>query len=290
LNAVQWVAAIVLVFGSYPVVQGLHLQQLSLFVAALIAAACAAIATGWFAISGLLLAIAMIKPQLTVPVAAWLLFWTVWKWRERKWLAIVFASVMIACLAGSELLLPGWIGKWREASRAYMQYAGDTKPLLFTLFGSIIGSIITALIVGAIVWSAIRYRAASADSVAFTPVLSAVLTATVALTPIWHPYDQVLLIPAVVFCISYSPPRDATPLIRIFSKAAAAVLAATWVLSITVSAAGLFTPMVGKGLQQSIGFPVVLLPLALLLNLGIVSYTQLRRNTAERKLTFGALS
>ena len=48
----QIVAAVTLLLGSYPAVQGLHLQQISLLVAALIAAACAAAASGWFALAG----------------------------------------------------------------------------------------------------------------------------------------------------------------------------------------------------------------------------------------------
>ena len=113
----QIIAAVILLLGSYPAVQGFHLQQISLLVAALIAAACAAAASGWFAVAGVLMSLAMIKPQLTIPIAAWLLFWAVSKWRERKWLVIVFALIMAAFLVGSELMLPGWFAKWRKDLR-----------------------------------------------------------------------------------------------------------------------------------------------------------------------------
>jgi hypothetical protein len=279
----QIVAAVTLLLGSYPAVQGLHLQQISLLVAALIAAACAAAASGWFALAGGLLSLAMIKPQLTIPIAAWLLFWTLCKWRERKWLALVFGSVMAGFLVGSELVLPGWFMKWREASQAYMQYAGDTKPLLVTLFGGVIGSGITLLIVGVIGWFAIKYRAAQADSVAFRTLVAAVVTATVALTPIWHPYDQVLLIPAIAYCVSFSIGERATPPVRIFSKAAVAVLAGTWILSIVICAARLITGDLPKAMQQSIGFSIVLLPLACLLSVGVVAYKQLESSVPQRQ-------
>jgi hypothetical protein len=279
LRVLQLLAATVLVFGSYPVVQGLHLQQLSLLVAALIAAACVAAGSGWFAISGALLGMAMIKPQLTIPVAAWLLFWTMWNWRERKWLTIAFMSVMILFVTGSELLLPGWFGKWREASHAYMQYAGDTKPLLLTLFGRVVGTAITVMIVGAITWLAVKFRASGTNSFEFRTVLVALVTATVALTPIWHPYDQVLLIPVVAFCHSYSPLRN--PLVKI--RAAIAVLAATWVISIGICVTSLFRTPVPEEVQQSIGYPIVLLPLACLVSVGVVAYKQVEFSAPQRQ-------
>ncbi len=279
----QIVAAVILVLGSYPAVQGLHLQQISLLVAALIAGACAAAASGWFAVTGGLLSLAMIKPQLTIPIAAWLLFWAVFRWRERKWLVIVFAFAMASFLLGSELVLPGWFMKWREASHAYMKYAGDTKPLLFTLFGRVIGSGVTLLVVGAISKLGIKYRAARADSVAFRTLVAAVVTATVALTPIWHPYDQVLLIPAIAYCVSFSIGERATPPVRIFSKAAVAVLAGTWILSIVICAARLLTGDLPKAMQQSIGFPIVLLPLACLVSVGVVAYKQLDSSAPQRE-------
>jgi hypothetical protein len=278
----QIIAAVILLLGSYPAVQGFHLQQISLLVAALIAAACAAAASGWFAVAGVLMSLAMIKPQLTIPIAAWLLFWAVSKWRERKWLVIVFALIMAAFLVGSELMLPGWFAKWREASRAYMQYAGDTKPLLFTLFGRVIGSGVTAALIAAIVRLGIKYRKSDADTFPFKTLVVMVTTATVALTPIWHPYDQVLLIPAIAYCALHPPGLSASPPVRIFSKAAVAVLAGAWALSIVICAVHLLLPGgVPKALQQSIGFPIVLLPLACLISVGVVAYKQLESSSRQ---------
>src|SRR5439155_7855719 len=52
-----------LFLGSYPVVQSFYLQQPALVVAAFIAGAFAAIAAGMFSLGGLVLTLAMIKPQ-----------------------------------------------------------------------------------------------------------------------------------------------------------------------------------------------------------------------------------
>src|SRR5882724_2783072 len=62
----------ILTIGSFPVVQGFKLQQLSLLVGGLLAASGAALVAGYFSLAGFLLAVATIKPQLVLPVLAWL--------------------------------------------------------------------------------------------------------------------------------------------------------------------------------------------------------------------------
>ncbi len=73
----------ILTIGSFPVVQGLKLQQLSLLVGGLIAAGAAALVAGYFSLAGFLLAVATIKPQLVLPMAAWLVLWAISDWRQR---------------------------------------------------------------------------------------------------------------------------------------------------------------------------------------------------------------
>src|SRR5262245_23657669 len=67
--------AAMLFLGSYPVVQAIHLQQLALLIFSLIALAVAAVDSRMFSAAGVILGIAMIKPQSTIPIAAWFLFW-----------------------------------------------------------------------------------------------------------------------------------------------------------------------------------------------------------------------
>src|SRR6266542_2277430 len=71
----SWVPAtvvVLLVFDTFPVVQGIKLQQLSLLVAALLAGCIFFVVKGKHTLAGILLALAMTKPQLTVLLAAWL--------------------------------------------------------------------------------------------------------------------------------------------------------------------------------------------------------------------------
>ena len=75
---------IVLTLGSYSVLQGIMLQQLTLVVSALLAACAAALVAGNFVLAGFLLALATIKPQLALPVAGWLVLWAASDWRRRQ--------------------------------------------------------------------------------------------------------------------------------------------------------------------------------------------------------------
>jgi len=75
---------IVLTFGSYAVVQGIKLQQLTLVVSALLAGCAGALVAGYFSLAGFLLALATVKPQLTLPIAGWLILWALSDWRRRQ--------------------------------------------------------------------------------------------------------------------------------------------------------------------------------------------------------------
>ena len=66
------VSVLALTLGSFAVAQGILLQQLTVVVAALLAACVVALSNRQSCLAGVLLAVATIKPQLVWPVAAWL--------------------------------------------------------------------------------------------------------------------------------------------------------------------------------------------------------------------------
>ena len=92
--------------GSLPVVQGLKIQQLSLLVGGLIAVSALSLVRGHLFFAGILLAFAMIKPQLVIPVAGWLFLWALSGWRERKAYVLGFGLTMVLLLAAAEWLRP----------------------------------------------------------------------------------------------------------------------------------------------------------------------------------------
>ena len=124
---------ILLTLGSYAVVQGIKLQQLTLVVSALLAGCAAALVAGHFSLAGFLLALATIKPQLALPLAGWLTLWAASDWRRRQSFIWSFALSMATFLAASEYILPGWMKEFRDAVAAYRQYTGGAGSLLDVL-------------------------------------------------------------------------------------------------------------------------------------------------------------
>ncbi|MGB6675146.1 MAG: glycosyltransferase family 87 protein [Terriglobales bacterium] len=187
---------IVMTLGSFQVLQGIKLQQLSLVVGGLIAGCALLLAEGYLALAGILLASATIKPQLVLPLAAWLLLWTFSDWRRRQNLMWGFVSTMVVLFAGAEYVLPGWIGRFREAIIAYRQYNDGAGSVLDVLITPEWGRVLAGLIVLALAVTGWKFRRASTDSPVFNLMLGLVLATTVVILPKAAPYNQILLLPA----------------------------------------------------------------------------------------------
>jgi len=228
--------------GSFPAAQGIKLQQLTVLVSALLAAAAAALAAGWLALAGLLLALSTIKPQLVVPLLICLLIWVIGDW-TRRWRLLASFSLALACLIGAaEWVLPGWIGKFLAALTAYRQYTGGVS-ILQTLLTPMGGTIVIAALLVALVLLAWRLRRSPAGSSAFSLLLALALAITVLVIPTWAPYNQLLLLPALILLL-----RDWRRLIRLgrlprlLYLLVAALVIWPWLATLYLSAAWYFQP------------------------------------------------
>ena len=104
---------------------------------------------------------------------------------------------MAVLFVAAEYVLPGWMGRFREAVSAYREYTQGASSLLEVLTTPAIGKIMVAatiVIVAAVGW---RLRQVSNDSMAFSAMLALILAATVVIVPSFAPYNQVLLLPSV---------------------------------------------------------------------------------------------
>jgi Glycosyltransferase family 87 len=223
---------IVLALGWLPMVQGIKLQQLSLLVAGLLAACGACVAGGWLFLGGGLLALGTIKPQLAWPLVAWLLLWSVSDWRARRRLVFAFALVMVLLLAGAELLLPGWLRMFVSAIGQYHQYTGNQSVLVW-MFGRIVGWALEALTIlasAAYLW---RVRRSPASSVEFGVATALVLAMTVVVVPMFAPYNQVLLLPAILALTrSATASKPILPAIRLAGGVGGFLLIWPWIASL----------------------------------------------------------
>jgi hypothetical protein len=192
---------VVLTLGSFGAVQGIKLQQLTLLVSALIAAGTTALVSGHLIIAGLLIALSTIKPQLALPLTGWLILWTTGNFHERwKFLAGLLISIAVL-LAASQYLLPGWIARFADAIVQYRRYTGDAGSVLDVLLSPAVGRLLACLLmilVAAISW---RMRHASAKSDDFRGTTALVLAVTVVIVPMTAPYNQLLLLLAILLII-----------------------------------------------------------------------------------------
>jgi hypothetical protein len=236
---------IVLMLGWLPMVQGIKLQQLSLLVAGLLAACGACLAGGWLLLAGGLLALATIKPQLTWPLVLWLLLWAGSAWRSRRRFVFGFGLVMLLLLGGAQLLLPGWLRMFAEALGQYHRYTQNQSVLVWS-FGSIAGRILEAvslLFCALCIWPVRRELASSA---AFGRAFALVMALTVVIVPMFAPYNQVLLAPAILALLrSESSGDPILPAVRLARRVGGFLLVWPWIATVGLSLAYLWlTPAV----------------------------------------------
>ena len=251
-------AGIVLIFmvlslGWLPMVQGIKLQQLSLLVVGLLAGCGACLAGGWFVLAGALLALATIKPQLTWPLVLWLLFWAGSGWRSRRRFVFGFGFVMLLLLGGAQLILPGWLRMFIRGIAQYHQYT-QNQSVLTELFGSIAGAILGTVSAAACALCVWRMRREPAGNMAFGQAFALVLAATVLIVPMFAPYNQVLLAPAIFILVRSEmlrriPRERVLPAVRWARAVGFALLLWPWAATVGLSLA---YPWLTPGARQRV--------------------------------------
>jgi hypothetical protein len=196
LSASAKIAWILLTLSCFPSIQGLKLQQLTVLVAALVAASINRISRREFVWAGLLLALATIKPQLVFLTVLWLCIWVSGNWRERRRFVWSFGISMALLIGAGEALLPGWIKEFRTAMASYYRYTGGGNSVLDVVLTPTLGRVTAAFLVAillAIAWETRRHDESSPE---FQYSLSLTLATTLLVIPMFAPYNQVLLVPA----------------------------------------------------------------------------------------------
>ena len=264
------VTAIILVLGCFPVIQGFKLQQLTLLVSVLIAAALYAVTRRYFMVAGILLAVASIKPQLVFLLVLWLGTWVVGNWRERQRLFWSFVSSMVALVLGAELLLPGWIGEFRKASAAYYQYTGGGRSVLDVMLTAPFGRALSAVFVLVLLLLLWKVRWSSAESAEFHWSMALVMATTLVVIPMFAPYNQVLLIPVLMVVVRSVHELWAGSSLRKFLVSVATLSVFwPWIAAAALAISLLFFPVAqvqkawAAPLYTSLAIPVLVLALVL---------------------------
>jgi hypothetical protein len=291
LRAIRWcpprsVLAILLLLaiGSFPAAQGIKLQQLSLLVSALIAVVAALLVSGHLLLAGGLLALASIKPQLVFPLAGWFTLWTLGDLRQRWRFLAGFGLTLGILLVAAERILPGWMGRFREAITAYNQYTGGGRSLLDVLLTPTAGRVVAAGLTVLVVWLAWQKRRAPADSPDFSFTLVTVLAATVVVIPMFAPYNQLLLLPAIFLLAHSSAALWQRNLgTRMVFVVAVDLLVWPWLATLALAIASAFLP--STSVQQAWAAPLytsLAIPLGVLALLACLTAAPLHWHGSER--------
>jgi Glycosyltransferase family 87 len=265
--------------GSFPVLQGIKLQNLSLLAAFLVAATLASLVADHLILAGMLMAAATIKPQFVFLLLPWLVIWTIADWRKRRSFVWSFLATMSLLILSSEWLVPGWIPHFLEILRAYKQYTYG-HSLLDVWFSPSIGPFVaTAFILLAFVlcW---RCRACLANSTQFLLVASFVLATTLVVIPTLAPHTQLLLLPGFLLLLRY---RQS---LWLSSRTSRLLLVAAWILAAWawIAAFGLSVATIWVSDAKLLRFWMLplytspLLPLGVLFVLGFILW---RRSALE---------
>lgn len=261
----------ILTLNSLPVVQGIKLEQLSLLVGALMALGAACVVSAHLALGGAVFAIATIKPQLSVLPIAFLLLWTVSDWRRRQWFFWGFTTGMTVLFAASHVVSPGWFARFVAGLQAYQRYTGGHSLLdeLATPTGGAVLAILATAGTAGFCW---RTRKVAAGSASFQHVFALVLLTTVAIVPMTAPYNQVLLLPAILLIgRSWRGLWRQSSLNRAVGLLALLLLFWPWLASLGLVLVSLVLPAAtaqqawAAPLWTSLGIPLVILPLLVLL-------------------------
>ena len=195
------VAICVLVLACWPAVWGCYQRQPSLFVIAAIAFSLLLFRQARDVASGILLALATVKPQLVLLIAAWLFALAL---GHRRWRFVTSFLASLASLVGaSALLFPGSIMHWIHAAIAYTHAAGKVS-LLTHLLGPRLGLFADLALLAALGLRLWKLLPSSSDTPAFVNAAALILAVTTCLIPgnAWLLFNNLLLVPAVLLLFS----------------------------------------------------------------------------------------
>ena len=289
-SPLPWLTILLFALGSFPALQAIKLQNLSLIAAALIAVTLFLLSADHMVLGGIFLAASTFKPQFTIALIPWLALWTVSDWRRRRPLAWGFLSTMLLLLLLSEWLVPGWIRRFLNVLHAYRHYTYGHSLLdvWFTPTWGLPVAVCFLLIALAFCW---RHRSQPADSAGFFLVTSLLLAATLIVIPTLAPHAQLLLLPGILCLLrgrTLLSSSGALP--RLVLAATWALLAWPWVAAFGLLLAAIRFPV--SALQRFWDIPLYtspILPLAVCVALVTLLHIAIGADDRESPLLISAL-
>lgn len=232
----QWtVFVLALSLTSYPVLEGLYAGQVGLLVGFLLAASILALCRDKLLLSGTLIALGTIKPQMSVLVIMYLVCWSLGDLRVRKRFLVGLIATLSALVISALIVWPNWIQSWIHILRMYRGY--NPPPLLSQVVGELFGPSLqqplyllsSVLLLGGAVWLAWRTRHAAAGSLDFWLTLTLLMAiTTVVILSGQAVYDHILLLPGILLLASRRREWSADRVSRFLLTIGAVVLFWPW--------------------------------------------------------------
>jgi hypothetical protein len=266
-----WFAVLVmLALCNYPVLEALFAEQPGLIVGFLLAGSMLALRQNRLLLAGVLLSLTLIKPQMTLLAAAYLLLWSLAERRRFRFAAGFLATTLLLTCA-SLWIWPHWTGQWLRVLLGYHRYA--TPPLVTLLpgpsLGAYLGPVAIVCLIGVAAGLAWRNRDARSDSPDFWLTLSLLLAITsVTLLPGQAVYDHVILIPGILLLLRHRRElRAAGRVPRTLLVVGAVVLSWQWMAAFAVFMAHSwltstqFAPILSLPIRTAASLPFAVLAL-----------------------------
>src|SRR5579862_9631078 len=138
---------ILLAFSTYPIIVAMQMRQPTLFFFGLSVASFALLRSGRLSSAAILMAFAVGKPQVVLPILLPMLLWTFARWSERKRFAIIFAVAVVVIGGISMVAFPGWVPEWLSSLREYSRYVHPS--IIISTLGPRIGALVSmGLLIG----------------------------------------------------------------------------------------------------------------------------------------------
>ncbi|MGC2193896.1 MAG: glycosyltransferase family 87 protein [Terriglobales bacterium] len=198
LSASGFATTICLTLASYPVLEGIYAGQPGMIAIALISGTVTALARERYALAGILLPCASIKPQLILLLALWLTLWALSDWNRRRNFLVTFTATTALLLASSTWVMPSWFSGWMHALREYRQISPPPlAQFVLSRYPGIGLSLFLLALSAALCWRK-RHEPAQSEGFALATVFLLATTAIIFPSTI-AVYDQFLLLPAALW-------------------------------------------------------------------------------------------
>jgi hypothetical protein len=220
--------------SSYPALESIFALQPSILVAFCIAATSFTLTRRQYLLAGMLLAIASIKPQLTLLMVVWLLIWSLWDWKRRRLFAAGFIGTLVVLMLASEAIFNGWLMVFLRTLALYREFT--VPPLVRFVLGAWLSVPVSLFLIGFVAWQCWKTRADTPEESSFQMTLGIVLAVTILLLPTGASvYDHLLLVPAWLWLYQQrSRFAEASQSLRWLGRLVVAELAWPWVAGTAV--------------------------------------------------------